>query len=1432
MQLAFYFIGRRGMLSLHQSATEAVETMILDSTILKEGCSNTEAFVSMTKLRLLMIRDDADTYTKHFDRYRLAVKDSFGHQTPSGSFIEHWIADLKFQSSQFRCLLWRYYPLKSWPSNFQFKNLVNLDMSYSCIEQLWKGAEPLEKLKFINLSHCQYLKKTPDFTRATSLEELSFAGCTRLCEVDPSISALKNLAILNLRWCNDLKILPSITGMKSLNLSGCSNFENLPSSIHMGSLQTLNLSGCSNLEKFPDISDVMEKLSELYLDGTAIKELPSSINKLTGLPVLDLRGCRELKSLPSSILMGSLQTLNLSGCSNFEKFPDISDVMERLSKLYLDGTAIKELPSSINKLTGLTVLNLRGCQELKSLPSSIHMGSLQTLNLSGCSNLEKFPDILDVMEKLSELDLSRTAIKELPSSINKLTGLTVLDLQGCRELKSLPSSIHMGSLQTLDLSGCSNLEKFPDILDVMEKLSELDLSRTAIKELPSSINKLTGLTVLDLPGCRELKSLPSSIHMGSLQTLDLSGCSNLEKFPDISDVMERLSELYLDGTAIKELPSSINKLTGLTVLDLRGCRQLKRLPSSIHMGSLQTLNLSGCSNLEKFPDISDVMEKLSELYLDGTAIKELPLSINKLTGLPVLDLRGCRELKSLPSSIHMGSLQTLDLSGCSNLEKFPDILDVMEKLSDLDLSRTAIKELPSSINKLTGLTVLDLRGCRELKSLPSSIHMGSLQTLDLFGCSNLKKFPDISDIMERLSELYLDETAIKELPSSINKLTGLTVMDLRGCRELKSLPSSIHMGSLETLNLCGCSNFEKFPDISDVMERLSELYLDGTAIKELPSSINKLTGLTVMDLPGCRELKSLPSSIHMGSLRTLNLSGCSNFEKFPDISDVMEKLSELYLDETAIKELPSSINKLTALTVLDLRGCRELKSLPSSILMGSLQTLNLSGCSNFEKFPDISDVMEKLSELYLDGTAIKELPSSINKLTGLTVLDLRGCQELKSLPSSIHMGSLQILNLSGCSNFEKFPDISDVMEKVSGLYLDGTAIKELPSSINKLTGLATLDLTGCRELKSLAVIWDLFKPLSFLVAQTLRSFEISDVMEKLSELYLDGTAIKELPWSIRNLPRLVTLNLRDCKELKSFPSSICDLKSLQYVSLSGCTKFEVFANIVEKMGLRELHLHGTSIKRIPPSIECLHGLVLLNLRNCKSLGSLPDDLCNLVSLTVLILSGCSKLQNLPEKLGNLESLWNLEVEGSGIKQLPLSLLRLNKLIRLSCHGCKEMTAPFSSWSTSMEDCSHRGLVHLDLSDCNLLELSGIAHLSSLKTLDLCRNNFESLPAEMNRLHRLTDLKLEGCKRLKSIPELSSIISFIDAHDCTALESVSRPKLLYRNLYFTFSNCFQLVQNLFEYIVEAHQVSLSLSPSLPPPHHPPPPPPACESTKHI
>ncbi|CAN6705598.1 unnamed protein product [Malus baccata var. baccata] len=725
------------------TATEAVEIIILEWPN-PDVCINAEAFIPMTQLRLLKI----DDYNGE----------------------SHFSGHLKFHFCELRCLSWHGFPLTSLPSNFQFQNLVDLNMQFSLIERLWEGTQTLEKLKFIDLSFCEYLKETPDVTKVPNLEKLILEGCISLVEVHPSINNLKGLSFLNLKKCWKLKILPSNIHMKSLetlDLSGCLRLEmfpeiseSLPSSIGMKSLETLDFSGCSNLEMFPEVSEVMEKLSKLYLSGSKIKELPSSINNLTGLSLLNLHDCKELKSLPSSICMKSLETLVLSGCSSLEQFPELSEVMEKLSKLYLSGSKIKELPSSINNLTGLSFLSIHDCKELKSLPSSIGMKSLETLDFSGCSSLEMFPEVSEVMEKLSKLYLSGSKIKELPSSINNLTGLSLLNLRDCKELKSLPSSIHMKSLKRLDLSGCSSLEMFPEISKVMEKLSWLDLSGLKIKDLPSSINNLTGLSSLYLKDCKELKSLPRSIRMKSLKTFNLDGCLGLEMFPKISEVIEGLKTLNLSESKIKELPSSINNLTGLSSLYLKDCKELKSLPSSIPMKSLVYLNLSGCSSLEMFPEILEVMEKLLWLDLSESKIKELPLSINNLKGLKHLYLKNCNELKSLPSSIPMKSLKTLDLCGCSSLEIFPEISEVMEKLSLLDLSGSKIKELRLSINNLTGLRYLDLKDCKELKSLPNIIHMKSLNTLDLSlnlcGCTNLSHLPVNFEDLVRLWDNAVD----------------------------------------------------------------------------------------------------------------------------------------------------------------------------------------------------------------------------------------------------------------------------------------------------------------------------------------------------------------------------------------------------------------------------------------------------------------------------------------------------------------------------------------------------------------------------------------------------------------------------------------------------------------------------------------------------
>ncbi len=138
-----------------------------------------------------------------------------------------------------------------------------------------------------------------------------------------------------------------------------------------------------------------------------MSKIHASLGDLKRLILLDLNGCIGLKSLPYKISLESLEIFVLSGCSRLKKFPEIVGNMLRLSKLYLDGTAIKELPLSVECLTGLTLLNLRDCKNFSSLPSGIfNLTSLKTLTLSCCSKLDELPEHLGNVEGLEELDVS------------------------------------------------------------------------------------------------------------------------------------------------------------------------------------------------------------------------------------------------------------------------------------------------------------------------------------------------------------------------------------------------------------------------------------------------------------------------------------------------------------------------------------------------------------------------------------------------------------------------------------------------------------------------------------------------------------------------------------------------------------------------------------------------------------------------------------------------------------------------------------------------------------------------------------------------------------------------------------------------------------------------------------------------------------------
>ncbi|XP_040370751.1 uncharacterized protein LOC112188838 isoform X2 [Rosa chinensis] len=705
----------------------------------------------------------------------------------------------RYVSKKLRLLEWHECPLESLPSNFTSDKLVEFKMPNSRIKQLWNETLSLRLLILMDLSNCQYLATTPDFSKVPNLERLILEGCTELSVVHPTIGDLQQLVFLNLK--------------------GCASLESLPQSISLRSLRIFILSGCTKLEHFPEIVGNMDALSELYLDGTAIRELPLSIQHLEGLVLLNLSGCRNLLSLPSVLCshLISLKFLYLSLCSSMEKLPENIGYLKHLEELDACDTAIRKVPESISGLKNLILLCFHGCSGLTGLelPNKFSgLRSLTALNLGGCNLAQGvIPDDIGDLFSLQSLDLSENNFSTIPESISQLSELTEISLFKCSKLRWLPKDLP-SSLTNVNIRDCPLLTN----------------SSSSWRRYPPQ----KGLSIIN---CRkpEEDDIFLELHefrLGNLEELDLSYCQYLKKIPDLNGV-PNLKKLNLEGCEkLSEVHPTIGRLKHLVFLNLKGCVELKSLPSFISLKSLKIFVLSGCSKLEEFPDIEG--DNLSELHLDGTALKHLTICETQLKSPILINLSGCRNLLTVPV---LQSLKSLNLSGCSRVSILPSNLENMKHLEELDASETSITAVPSSISYLVKLEVLSFCGCRGLRLPKWFSDLGSLKSLNLRRCGLAEEVLDILYCLSSLKILDLGENSFVTIPNDIDRLSSLQQLDLSG-NNLVSIPHEI--GCLYSLQL---------------------LDLSENNFVSIPKSISNLSELTILRLFRCSKLQSLPNNL-------------------------------------------------------------------------------------------------------------------------------------------------------------------------------------------------------------------------------------------------------------------------------------------------------------------------------------------------------------------------------------------------------------------------------------------------------------------------------------------------------------------------------------------------------------------------------------------
>ncbi|TYJ48205.1 hypothetical protein E1A91_A01G044700v1 [Gossypium mustelinum] len=152
------------------------------------------------------------------------------------------------------------------------------------------------------------------------------------------------------------------------------------------------------------------------------------------------------------------------------------------------GIGLKELPSKQEWGEHLEKVSFMENNVLEIPPHlSPNCEILSTLFLQYNMSLKRISEsFFQHMHSLSILSLSYTGIEQLPNSVLNLETLNALVLRGCYNLKYVSSLEKLKALRKLDLSDTA-IEEVPKGLEMLVNLTYLDLSTVSLKEFPMAI---------------------------------------------------------------------------------------------------------------------------------------------------------------------------------------------------------------------------------------------------------------------------------------------------------------------------------------------------------------------------------------------------------------------------------------------------------------------------------------------------------------------------------------------------------------------------------------------------------------------------------------------------------------------------------------------------------------------------------------------------------------------------------------------------------------------------------------------------------------------------------------------------------------------------------------------------------------------------------
>ncbi|RWS11240.1 leucine-rich repeat-containing protein 47-like protein, partial [Dinothrombium tinctorium] len=180
-------------------------------------------------------------------------------------------------------------------------------------------------------------------------------------------------------------------------------------------------------------------------------------------------------------------------------------------------------------------------------------------------------EIIFDISTLNFLEISKTNITEISSSIGRLNNLTNLVLSG-NKLQTIPANI--GKLTKLKLLDVSNneLNALPNIIGDLIELQSLVVSMNQLSSFPSSISNLLNLHIIKFSQ-NKFDKFPESLCSENLKMhlAEIHASHNqIDNIPSNIDFLAALKLLDLNNNCVKIVPRELADCTRLKDLNLKG----------------------------------------------------------------------------------------------------------------------------------------------------------------------------------------------------------------------------------------------------------------------------------------------------------------------------------------------------------------------------------------------------------------------------------------------------------------------------------------------------------------------------------------------------------------------------------------------------------------------------------------------------------------------------------------------------------------------------------------------------------------------------------------------------------------------------------------------------------------------------------------------